>query len=50
MSKAIKNLKLEKASVKLEKFRIKRESKPDYSDNFFKEIRIKSLSHFYKRS
>ena len=36
--------------MKLENIRIKREGKPDYSDNFFKEIRIKSLFHLYKRS
>ena len=50
MAKAIEKLNLEKASVNLENIRIIREGKPDFSDNFFKEIRIKSLSHFYKRS
>jgi hypothetical protein len=28
----------------------KRASRPDYSNNFFKEIRINSLKDFYKRA
>lgn len=34
----------------MEEVRKKRLNKPDYSDNFFKELNIENLDSFYQRS